>query len=242
MNATIARLTWRSLLGRRRAILLMVLPAILLMLSVLVLAFQGRDPDHAVSLLSAFGAGFLIPLLGLIAGTGSIGPEIDDGSIIYVLSKPLSRYTIVLTKLVVAIGVVTAFGALPILVAGVLLAGGSANVAIAFAVGALVAGIGYSALFLLLAVVTRNAVVAGLLYALIWESAVGGVVPGAQALSIRQWGLAVTEKIIGTRAEELGVDSPVALPTAVILLTVVTVAATAYAGYRLRSIRLTSDE
>jgi len=34
----------------------------------------------------------------------------------------------------------------------------------------------------------------------------------------------------------------VALPTAVVLLVVLLVGATVYAGYRLRSIRLTSDE
>ncbi|HST85902.1 MAG TPA: ABC transporter permease [Kineosporiaceae bacterium] len=242
MNATIARLTWRSLLGRRRAILLMVLPAILLVLAVVFRLAQGSDAEPAAFLLSSFGVAFLVPLLGLIAGTGSIGPEIDDGSIVYVLAKPLSRYSIVLTKLVVAAIVLAGFSALPILIAGFIMAGGDSNVAVGFAAGSLVAGFAYSALFLLLAVITRNAVVVGLLYALVWESAVGSFVPGAQSLSIQKWGMAITEKIIGTRAEDLQATSPVALTTAVILLVVVTVGATAYAGYRLRSIRLTSDE
>lgn len=242
MNATIARLTWRSLLGRRRAILLMVLPAILIVLAIMFRVFQGTDAEHATLLLSIFAVPFLIPLLGLIAGTGSIGPEIDDGSIIYILAKPLSRYTIVVTKLVVAIGVMIAFGVLPILVSGLIMAGGGSNVALGYAAGSLVAGCTYSALFLLLAVVTRNAVVTGLLYALVWESAVGSFVPGAQALSVQQWGMAVTEKIIGAPSVELNATSPVALTTAVVLLLVLTVGATGYAGYRLRSIRLTSDE
>lgn len=242
MNATIARLTWRSLLGRRRAVLLMVLPAILLILAVVFRLFGGQEQDHAVVLLTSFGVAFLIPLLGLIAGTGAIGPEIDDGSIIYVLAKPLSRYTIVLTKLVVAIFVLTAFGALPILVTGFILTGSDANIAVGFAAGSLVAGFAYSGLFLLLAVTTRNAVVVGLLYALVWESAVGSFVPGAQALSIQQWGMSITEKIIGAPATELGATSPVAFGTAVVLLTVLTAGATGFAGYQLRSIRLTSDE
>ncbi len=37
---------------------------------------------------------------------------------------------------------------------------------------------------------SRNAVVIGLLYALIWESLVGTFVPGAQTLSVQQWALA----------------------------------------------------
>lgn len=242
MNATIARLTWRSLLGRRRAILLMVLPGILLILAIMFRAFQGSDAENGAFLLGSFGVAFLIPLLGLIAGTGAIGPEIDDGSIVYVLAKPLNRYRIVITKLVVAIGVMTVLGALPILIAGFILAGGTSNVAVGYATGTLAAGFAYSALFLLLAVMTRNAVIAGLLYALVWESAVGSFVPGAQALSVQQWGMAITEKIIGPSAEDLQATSPVGLITAVILLAILTIGGTAYAGYRLRSIRLTSDE
>jgi ABC-2 type transport system permease protein len=242
MNATIARLTWRSLLGRRRALLLLALPVILLVLAVAFRVFGGQDAENGAFLLNIFGVAFLIPLLGLIAGTGAIGPEIDDGSIVYVLAKPLSRYSIVFTKLIVATSVLIGFGALPILMAGFILAGGASNVAVGFAAGSLIAGFAYSALFLLLAVVTRNAVVVGLLYALVWESAVGSLVPGAQALSVQQWGMSITEKIIGASAVDFQATSPVALPTAVILLIVLTVGATAYAGYRLRSIRLTSDE
>jgi ABC-2 type transport system permease protein len=242
MNATIATLTWRSLLGRRRALLLLVLPVILIVLALIFVLIQGQDTEHAVVLLGTFSLGLLVPLLGLIAGTGSIGPEIDDGSIVYLLAKPLSRYTIVLSKLAVAIVVVTLFGAIPTLLAGLLMAGGSAHVAIGYGLGALVGGIAYCALFLLLAIITRNAVVIGLLYALVWESVVGGYVPGAQALSIQQWALAITKKLVGAQAAELKVTSAVGLPTAIVLLVVLTVGATAYAGYRLRSIRLTGDE
>jgi ABC-2 type transport system permease protein len=242
MNATIARLTWRSLLGRRRAILLLVLPVVLILLALVFVLIQGQDAEHAVTLLGGFSLGFLIPLLCLIAGTGAIGPEIDDGSIMYLLAKPLSRYSIVLSKLGVAIVVVTLFGAVPTFLAGLLMAGWTAHVAIGYGLGALVSGIAYSALFLLLAIITRNAVIIGLLYALVWESVVGSFVPGAQALSVQQWSLAITRKVVGARAEELSVTSAVGLPAAIVLLLVLTVAATAFAGYKLRSIRLTGDE
>jgi ABC-2 type transport system permease protein len=242
MNSTVLRLTWHSLLGRRRAILLMVLPAVLLLLAVAVRLVHGKDTEAAVNLLNAFSIGFLVPLICLIAGTGAIGPEIDDGSIVYLLAKPLSRYAIVNSKLVVAIGVSTLFAAVPTLFAGLIVAGAGSHVAIAYTVGVLVAGIAYSALFLLLAIVTRNAVVIGLLYALVWETVVGGYVPGAQALSVQQWSLALTKSIVGSGASDVGVTSAVGLPTGVVLLVVVTVAGTVYAGWRLRSIRFTSEE
>jgi ABC-2 type transport system permease protein len=249
MNATVATLTRRSLLGRKRTLVLLLLPLALLALCTLARVLAGLDADIrreletslAPGFLTAFGIAILMPLLGLIAGTGAIGPEIDEGSIVYLLAKPLSRYSIVVTKLVVAIGVVVAFGVLPVALSGLVLTGEVGRLTVAFAVGALAAGVAYCAVFLLLAVLTRNAVVIGLIYALIWESLVGGIVPGAQALSVQQWSLAVVQRALGDDAAGLGVDAAVGFGTGMVLLTVVTVGATAWAGRRLQTIRLSED-
>ena len=248
MNATVARLTARTVLGRRRTLLLLLLPLVLLALCVFARILAASNPDMATDLsgglsaqlLGAFGLGVLLPLLGLIAGTGVIGPEIDDGSIVYLLAKPLNRPVIVITKLAVAIGVITLFGALPVFIAGMVLTS-EVSFAFSYAIGALAAGIAYCALFLLLAVVTRNAVVIGLFYALIWESLIGGFVPGAQTLSVQQWGLALTERFLGTEAEGLGIDSATNLSVALPLLIIVVVGCTWYAGQRLRSLRLSEE-
>lgn len=242
MNATIAGLTWRSLFGRRRAALLLVLPAVLLLLAVALRLLAGRDDSTTVALLGVLALGTLVPLLGLIAGTGSIGPEIDDGSIVYLLAKPVDRHVVVLSKLAVALLAVAGFAALPTFLAGLLMSGLDAGLAVGYGVGALVGGVAYCTLFLLLAVITRNAVVVGLLYALVWESAVGTFVPGARALSVQQWSLSITERIVGGEALGLGIDPAVSLPVGVTLIAVVSVAATWFAGVRLRSIRLTGEE
>ena len=131
---------------------------------------------------------------------------------------------------------------MPVLLAGLVLAGTSDGLAAGYCLGALVAGLAYATLFLLLAVVTRHAVVIGLIYALIWESLVGSYVPGAQALSIQQWSLALSAKVVGSRADALGVTSAVSLGAAVPLLVLLAAGSTWYAGRRLRSLRLTSDE
>ena len=94
MNATVASLTSRSLLGRRRVAVLLLLPLALLALCTLARVLGGLDADIeneldttlAPDLLGAFGIVILMPLLSLIAGTGSIGPEIEDGSIVYLLA------------------------------------------------------------------------------------------------------------------------------------------------------------
>jgi ABC-2 type transport system permease protein len=244
VNATIGMLTVRTLLGRRRAWLLVALPAVLLVLAVilrLTVDASGRS-DAASHILGVLGLATVVPLLGLIAGTGAIGGEIDDGSIIYLLAKPVNRHSIVVTKLAVAAALVSALGALPVLVAGWVLVGSQDRLAVGYALGALVAGITYCAVFLLLAVVTRNAVVIGLIYALVWETAIGSIVPGAQTLSIQQWSLALTRIVVGAPADALDVTAAVRPQISLTLLLVVVVGSTAYAGHRLRSLRLTSAE
>jgi ABC-2 type transport system permease protein len=250
INPTVAVLTRRSLLGRKRTVVLMLLPLALLALCTLARVLGELDHDIqrdlagplAPGLLSAFGIAILMPLLSLIAGTGAIGPEIDEGSIVYLLAKPLDRHSIIVTKLTVALGVVLVFGVLPIAVAGVVLTGEVGEVAVAFVVGAAAGAAAYSALFLLLAVISRNAVVIGLIYALIWESLIGGLVPGAQALSVQQWSLAIVQRVLGGSAGRLGVDSAVDFGTGLVLLVVVAGVATAYAGRRLQTLRLSTDD
>jgi len=201
---------------------------------------QDDRTDAAIVVLGAFAIATVVPLIALIAGTGALGGEIDDGSIVYLLSKPVSRHVIITTKLAVSGAVVTLFGAVPVFLAGLVLVGGQDRLAVAYGLGALVAGVTYCAAFLLLSVLTRSAVVVGLVYALVWEAGVGNVLPGAQALSIQQWSLAVARAVVGEdRADALELTAAVRPEISVVLLLVVLVGATYLAGHRLRSLRLT---
>jgi ABC-2 type transport system permease protein len=238
MNSTIALITFRAMLGRRRALLLFILPAMLLILAA-ALRFTGNaDLEVSAGVLQAFALSTLLPLLAVIAGTGVIGPEIDDGQIMYVLTKPVPRQVIVLTKLVVAIVLVTVFAVVPTLAAGLIMTGTTEQLSLAFAVGVLVGGIAYCAVFVALAVASRNAVTIGLLYALVWESLLGNFAPGARSASILQWALSVTDALTGTSY----VTSMVALGVAVPLLVGVTVAGTLLGAVRLRSLSVASAE
>ncbi|MFI0895241.1 ABC transporter permease [Streptomyces sp. NPDC020983] len=237
-HPTVARLTYGALLGRRRALLLFCLPLLLLVISAAVRALSGADDSTADDVLQGFALSALVPLVGVIAGTGAIGPEIDEGAIVYLLAKPVRRSTIILTKLVVAVGVSLAFTAVPVLLAGYILNSNGQNVAVAYTVGSAVACVAYSAIFLLLGVVTRHAVVVGLVYALVWEGAVANVVPGARKLSVQQWALAVAQKV----AHGDIVSSDVGLTAGVVLLAVVTVVTTWFAARRLRSLKLAAEE
>lgn len=238
-HPTVARLTYRALLGRRRALLLCALPALLIVVACAVRAMNGADDQVTTQLLGGFALATMVPLIGVIAGTGAIGPEIDDGSVVYLLSKPVRRTSVILTKLVVAFGVTVVFSAVPVFVAGFVLNGNSQQIAVAYTVAAAVASLAYSALFLMLATLSRHAVVIGLIYALIWEALFGSLVSGAKMLSVQQWSLALAEKIAGAGAE---ITSDVALPAAIVLLLVAVVGSSALAGQKLRSLTLAGED
>ncbi|MBD0674083.1 ABC transporter permease [Streptomyces sp. CBMA156] len=238
MNPTVARLTLRGLLGRRRGLLLLVVPVLLLVAAAIAAGSDADEHRMTLKIVGELGLGTLVPILGLVVGTGVIANEIDDGSIVYLLAKPLPRWRIVTTKLAVAIGVTWLFSVVPTLLAGLILYGTQDGVALGYTVAVLVAGAAYSALFLLLGVVTRHAVVAGLAYALIWESLVGNYVEGARTLSIQQWGRAVAGAVAGEDA----ITASVSLGAAVPLLLAVTVGATVFASVKLAGLTLAGEE
>ena len=117
MNPTIMALSWRTVLGRRRGVLLTILPLVLIALAVVVRLLAGGGTGPAKTVVGDVGLGVVLPLVALIATASVISPEIDDGSIVYLLAKPLSRHTVVVSKLVVAFGCVVAFAVVPILIA-----------------------------------------------------------------------------------------------------------------------------
>ena len=237
MNGVIAGITLRGMLGRRRTVLLVLLPATLLVLAIVITAFGQSNEAVAAGLLQRYGVGTLLPLVALVVTTGVLGTEIDDGSIVFLLSKPISRPVILRTKLAVAIGLSVVFAAVPVLMAGLIMVEGADNMALGFTIGALAGVVAYSAIFLLINVLTRHAVVVGLLYALVWEGLVGGFVPGARELSVQQWALSLANSVMSNTF----VASDVAPLAALALLAVTTVGATVLAGERLRSLSIAGE-
>lgn len=232
MNATIAKLALQALLGRRRFYLLLAFPVLLIALVALITVLA--DGDAAFEILPGLGYPLVLPLVAILAASSVLGPEVDDGSIVYLLAKPVSRYGVAISKWVVALGATLAAGALPILVAA--LVTGDGTRAWALFVGALVAGTTYSALFLAISAVTRHAVIASLMFVLIWESLLGNLFTGVAWLSIGQWGLRVGHELSSQ------LPDPANLPWAILASLVVTMAGVWFAGDRLRSFALRGED
>src|SRR3954447_26190786 len=95
IHPVVVELTVRDLLGRRRLVLFALLPVVLLGLAITSRAVRGAGAQEAADILQQVGFGALLPLLALIAATGTLAPQIDDGSVVYLLAKPLSRHAII---------------------------------------------------------------------------------------------------------------------------------------------------
>ncbi|HEU5324641.1 MAG TPA: ABC transporter permease [Candidatus Limnocylindria bacterium] len=240
MTATLAALTIRALLNRRRTLLLVLLAALIVVVAAL---FRLSDPSPQEAsrftgrLLADFGLAVLLPLVSVIVGTATIGSELDDGTIIYLLSKPIARVRIGLVKLVVA-WLVTILIVVPaILLAGLVGNGGDSALGLAYAVAAVVGALEYTAIFAALSLVTSRALVVGLAYVVIWEGVIAGLFAGTRTVSVRQHALAIADAF----GAQGSVSAALELGTAVTVTVVVTLLAAALMIRRLQGVELRGE-
>lgn len=236
LNLVVAGITVRATLGRRRAIFF-ALPAVILIAFTLVLrASHPAGADWPDAVLGDFGFSILLPLTALIIGTGVLGAEIDDGSVVHLLATPVRRADVIITKFAVATALTALFAAVPELIAG-LLAPNDAKLAVALFVGALVGSAVYSAAFVLASVLTTRAIAFGLLYVVVWEGLLSNLVGGVRILSIAHYSLGVANAIHPDKSLGAGLS----LSTSLILAIVVTVGGLYLAVRRLETFSLAGD-
>jgi ABC-2 type transport system permease protein len=235
-NPTIAGITVRATLGRRRAFLFALPAVILIGLTLVLRASRPAASDWPSQVLGDFGFSVLLPLTGLIIGTGVLGAEVDDGSIVHLLATPVRRRDVIVTKFAVATAVTALFAAVPELIAG-LIAPNDAQLAVALFVGALVGSAVYSAAFVLASVLTTRAIAFGLLYVVVWEGLLSNLVGGARILSIAHYSLGIANAI----HPDKNLGAGLGLTTSLVLALVVTVGGLYLAARRLETFSLVGD-
>jgi ABC-2 type transport system permease protein len=243
-NPTVAWITTRATLGRKRA-LLFAIPAVILI--VLTLALKATRPPSRPwpsHVLGTFGFSVLLPLTALIIGCSVLGAEIDDGSVIHLLATPVRRSAVIMTKFAVATVLTIIFAAVPELIAALISGGGftepvvtihqggppsviagaavsNGDFALGLFVGAVVGAVIYNAIFVMVSVATTRAIAVGLLYVLIWEAVLSNFVSGARLLSVSHYCLGIAQGI----AHDTALDAGLSVATSVVMGAIVTVAA-----------------
>lgn len=233
MILEVARITARQLLGRRRT-LLMILLALVPVLLALVFRVGGSgsgtvagDREFLAGLFDALIITILLPLVALLMGTAAFGAEIEDGTVIYLLAKPVGRLRLVVAKLAVAAGAAFVIVGVSTLVAGVIVLAGvpdGPSVIVGYLVGVAAGSLLYAAVFVALSLITSRALIAGLAYVILWEGLLAGLFAGVRVLSIRQYVLGIADAAgVGGRvsADALAAGSAIALGTVVLVGAVV---------------------
>jgi ABC-2 type transport system permease protein len=233
----VTTLTVRQFTGGRTArlaVVLSLIPALFAAIYV-VRPWEVTPTEFTIDLFRELIVPTLLPIVVLLPATAAFGNELEDGTLPYLLMKPVSRLRLVLGKYV-AVLLVT----IPALLIGLALttliasrgpdAGDLGRVLMAMAGASAAAVALLGAVFLLVSLIIPRALLAGMIYIFAWESLLGRFLPGVQAISSREHALRVFDGI-------LDADFATASDAALTML-VVSVVCLLLAVWRLRSIQV----
>ena len=161
------------------------------MLIALLVRLSGGRPRRRTGVLDTLVVRTVMPLVALVLGTAALGSEIEDGTAVFLMVKPIAALADrCCRKIVVAAGLTAALVVPSIVLTGLLLGrAGSDALTIDLRLRGGVPGrrdaptrwrSWRSASF------TSRALLIGLAYTLIWEGVLAGLLEGTRFLSIRQ--------------------------------------------------------
>lgn len=240
MIDAVLRVTVRGLLNRRRA-LLMLLLALSPVLIALLIRVAGRPVDPVrieLNLLDGLLVRTVLPLVALVLGTGAMGSELEDGTAVYLFTKPIPRWQIAFAKLLAAGGLTAALVAPASVVTGLLLAGdqgGGAGIALAYGAASVVGSFLYAAVFLAASVATGRALIIGLVYTLLWEGLLAGLFAGSRAFSIREYTIGIAGVLDPARIHAALDPITTAVGTVGVLVVATLLATRWLAGFQVRA-------
>ncbi|MCS7296355.1 MAG: ABC transporter permease [Chloroflexota bacterium] len=200
-DITLFRIAVGQVVGRRRVWLVGLLCLLPVGVAAVYLAVGRAEPDRwtANVLMNGIVISAVVPLVALLVATAAMGSELEEGTIVFLLTKPVARWRIAAAELAAAAVVALPSVAAAAAVAGIIATweGGSRQAVAAFLAGALGATAAYCAVFTALAAVTSRALVIGLAYVFLWEGVVSSLFEGAKWLSIRRYGLGIADALAG---------------------------------------------
>jgi ABC-2 type transport system permease protein len=244
MNLTVFTLTLRQFAGRRRSLLMFGLALVPVAVATIYRLGEHLDQHDwtANVLLNGIVVTTILPLACLILGASALGSEVEDGTAVYVLAKPVPRREIIGAKFAASSLLAAAFVWPGTVASGLIALQGVSEEGIVtgFAIATMVGVFAYTAIFMLLSVVTSRALLFGLAYVFIWEGLVTELFSGTRYLSVRQFCLGIAD-LIATVSEQ-DFEANLRGPEGLILAVIVTAAALVLAVRRLEAFELTDTD
>ncbi|MEM9749076.1 MAG: hypothetical protein AAF945_20480 [Actinomycetota bacterium] len=225
----------RQLVTRGRLFALAAVGVVMVIVAAAVGASDadGDPVERGVRLISDLGFTALVPIVALVFAAASLGDMREDGTLVYLWLRPMDRWPVVVGAWAAAVTVSLPLTVIPLLVSSIVVDAGGALVG-ATLLAAVVGTLVYSALFVLVGLLVKNAIVWGLAYVLLWEGLVAGFGTFAARLAIRGY----TRSIITDRT---GIDldlGDLSLAAGVTVPLIVAVVAIAVSSIRLQSMEV----
>lgn len=230
----IFQLSLRQLASRRRIIVILLLAALPILISVLVtISGDSNGSDFTEFMLDGMIVTAIMPIVMIAFATSAFGNEIEDRTLNFLTTRPISRWRIALPKM---LGVITISG--PFLVISGMVAAfigldGDIQATIAVGVALLVGVVTYSAIFTWAGLMTSRALGFALIYVFLWEGVLASFLGGIRYLSVRGYTLTIMHQLEQDTLDALG-ERAIEFPAAIVGAILVTIAFFALTVYRLK--------
>ena len=187
---TIFMLTVRQSMSGKRWLVLCALALLPLLLSIFDRTAGARESTYLADGFPDIVIAAIVPIIALLLAGSVFASDMEEGTAVFVLAKPISRTRILLERFAAAATLASLLTMAAALLSIIVQSGRAANLMsflIASEVAILIGAVVYSALFLALSLITRRGIIIGLLYILLWETTLAGNFPGTRALSIKEY-------------------------------------------------------
>ena len=156
-----------------------------------VIGAQSNDPLEAgVGFVSYMGLSILVPIVALIFASASLGDTREDGTLVYLWLRPISRLSVSTGAWAASVTIALPLTVIPMMVSAILLDAGN-SVVTATIITSILAVVAYSGLFVTLGLIVKNPVLWGLAYIFIWEAIVASFAKPAAALAVSGYSRAI---------------------------------------------------
>lgn len=244
MIATIGLVTFRGIIARRRSILMLLLALVPVAVGLLarVRGLPGDPVERTIDTIELLIVRTVLPLVALVFGTTVLGAELEDGTAIHLLTKPVARWRIVAGKLLAAAPTTIVLMVGATLATGLAIGGerGTATATVALAIAVAIGSLLYVTVFVALSVITSRALIVGLVYVVLWEGVLAGLFEGTQVFSIREYVMSIAGLL--DPSGEIAKGATLAPVTAVVASLIVLVGGFTVATLRLERIELTGGD
>lgn len=218
----IYRLTLRSILDGRKVLALIALALVPIIAAIVFSAAGEIDPRiFWARLLQRLLIPTVTAFVAVVLGAGAIGDEREDGTILYLVATPLSRLSLVVTKVLASWTATMMLLTPAVVVAGLISLGSRADAAEILwpLLGVALSALCYCAVTAWLSLLSRRPVVIGVLYILLWEGSIATFAASADRFSIAAYGRALAvEGVVDVNAPDAsGTTAVVVLAAAVVV-------------------------